>query len=86
MAGPHFPSLYQINTRVWLTQLSQQLGRLAPLDDIDDEELDQLIERRVRLRLVPERQADWRGRTALATQQSRVAKTVSSDIGRPSRG
>jgi glycosidase len=34
--------LYQINTRVWLTELSQALGRRATLDDIPDAELDRL--------------------------------------------
>ena len=37
-----YPSLYQINTRVWLTTLSQTLGRPATLDDIPDAELDRL--------------------------------------------
>jgi hypothetical protein len=37
-----YPSLYQINTRVWLTELSQKLGRSATLDDIPDAELDHL--------------------------------------------
>jgi glycosidase len=36
------PSLYQINTRVWLTELSRTLGRPATLDDIPDAELDRL--------------------------------------------
>jgi hypothetical protein len=39
---PRYPSLYQINTRVWLTALSQTLGRAATLDDIPDGELDRL--------------------------------------------
>src|SRR3954454_9420399 len=38
------PSLYQINTRVWLTEHSQKLGRAATLDDIPDAELDRLAE------------------------------------------
>ncbi len=37
-----YPSLYQINTRVWLTELSENLGRPATLDDIPDQELDRL--------------------------------------------
>ncbi len=37
-----YPLLYQINTRVWLTELSQALGRPATLDDIPDSELDRL--------------------------------------------
>ena len=36
------PSLFQINTRVWLTALSGRLGRRATLDDIPDDELDRL--------------------------------------------
>lgn len=39
-----YPSLYQINTRVWLTELSQNLGHPATLDDIPDTELDRLVE------------------------------------------
>jgi glycosidase len=34
--------LYQINTRVWLTERSRTLGRTATLDDIPDAELDRL--------------------------------------------
>ncbi len=45
MAAVRYPSLYQINTRVWLTELSQTLGRSATLDDIPDAELDRLAER-----------------------------------------
>lgn len=40
MQAPLYPSLYQINTRVWLTDLSRKLGRPATLDDIPDAELD----------------------------------------------
>ena len=36
------PLLYQINTRVWLTEFSLTLGRPATLDDIPDAELDRL--------------------------------------------
>ena len=42
MQTPRYPSLYQINTRVWLTELSRTLGRPATLDDIPDVELDRL--------------------------------------------
>ena len=45
MFTPRYPSLYQINTRVWLTELSRHLGRPAKLDDIPDAELDRLAER-----------------------------------------
>ena len=37
-----YPSLYQINTRVRLTELSRTLGRTATLDDISDAELERL--------------------------------------------
>jgi Alpha amylase, catalytic domain len=39
---PRYPSLYQINTRVWLTELAWDLGRPATLDDIPDAALDRL--------------------------------------------
>jgi hypothetical protein len=39
---PRHPSLYQFNTRVWLTELSRALGRAATLDDIPDAALDEL--------------------------------------------
>ncbi len=41
---PLYPSLYQLNTRVWMTSLSQQLGRQATLDDIPDRDLDSLAD------------------------------------------
>jgi hypothetical protein len=37
-----YPSLYQVNTRVLMTDLSNNLGRPATLDDIADSELDEL--------------------------------------------
>jgi hypothetical protein len=43
-ALPAQPSLYQINTRVWLTGLSRDLGKPATLDDIPDAQLDSLVE------------------------------------------
>jgi hypothetical protein len=44
MSEMRYPSLYQINTRVWLTELSRKLGRAATLDDIPDADLDRLAE------------------------------------------
>lgn len=41
-APPAHPSLYQINTRVWLTRLSGSLRRAVTLDDVPDAELDLL--------------------------------------------
>ena len=37
-----YPSLYQINTRVWLRELSERLGRPATLADIPDAFLDRV--------------------------------------------
>ena len=44
MKQPKYPSLYQINTRVWITEISNRIGRPATLDDIPDNELDRLAE------------------------------------------
>jgi hypothetical protein len=40
MVPPRYPSLYQVNARVWLTEISRAKGRPATLDDIPDAELD----------------------------------------------
>ena len=42
MRSPRYPALYQINTRVWLTELSQRLGRRATLDNIPDGEFERI--------------------------------------------
>jgi Alpha amylase, catalytic domain len=42
MSDLRYPALYQVNTRVWLTELSRVLGRRATLDDVPDAELDLL--------------------------------------------
>ena len=42
MAPPRYPSLYQVNTRVYLTELGRRLGRPATLADIPDRMLDQI--------------------------------------------
>jgi hypothetical protein len=39
-----YPSLYQINTRVWLTELSRELRKRTTLDDIPDADLDRVKE------------------------------------------
>ena len=45
MPAPRYPSLYQINACVWLTESSPQtLGRRATLHDISDAELDREAE------------------------------------------
>jgi hypothetical protein len=35
-----YPSLYQVNTRVWMTELARTLGRRATLDDVPDSALE----------------------------------------------
>ena len=42
MPRPRYPSLFQVNTRVRLSELAAGLGRPATLDDVPDAELDQL--------------------------------------------
>jgi glycosidase len=42
MSQLKYPMLFQINTRVWLTDLSRTLGRPATLDDIPDAGLDRV--------------------------------------------
>ncbi len=44
MTRARYPSLFQINTRVWLTELSRDVRRRATLDDVPDAELDRLAE------------------------------------------
>lgn len=44
MKASRYPTLYQINTRAWLNELSPTLGRPATLDDIPDAELDRLAQ------------------------------------------
>jgi glycosidase len=42
MSTPRYPALFQVNTRVRLSELEAALGRKATLDDIPDVELDRL--------------------------------------------
>ena len=42
MGEARCPALYQVNTRVWLTERARALGRPATLDDIPDAELDRI--------------------------------------------
>ena len=41
---PRYPSLYQINARVWLNRLSREAGKRVTLVDIDDATLDGFAE------------------------------------------
>ena len=45
LAASRNPTLFQINTRLWLTTLSRRLGRPVTLDDVPDAELDRLAAR-----------------------------------------
>ena len=42
---PRYPSLFEINTRVWLRRLSREAGRPMTLSDIDDDTLDEIASR-----------------------------------------
>ena len=42
---PRYPSLYEINTRIWLSELSRQCGHRVALVDVPDEVLDALAAR-----------------------------------------
>src|SRR5271155_818808 len=44
-ATPRYPSLFQINTRVWLERLSRQAGRRLTLAEIDDAAIDGFAEK-----------------------------------------
>jgi len=43
VAGPRHPSLFQINTRVWLDELGAEHGRSATLEDVPDSALDEIV-------------------------------------------
>ena len=45
IANPRYPSLYQINTRVWLYELGEARGRPATLEDVDDAALNDVATR-----------------------------------------
>ena len=44
MPGVRYPTLFQLNTRVWLQRLSREAGRQLTLADIDDVILDGFVE------------------------------------------
>src|SRR4051812_6477479 len=45
MPGVRYPTLFQINTRVWLQHLSREAGRQLTLYDIGDAILDGFVEK-----------------------------------------
>ena len=82
-ALPAQPSLYQINTRVWLTELSHDLGPPATLDDIPDAELDRLAEMGFdRIWLLSVWQTGPAAR-AISRANSRMASRVRGNAARP---
>ena len=38
--APRYPSLYQLNTRVWLRRLSRERGKQITLTEIDEATID----------------------------------------------
>ena len=43
--APRYPTLFQINTRVWLQRLAREAGKAITLADIDDATIDGFAER-----------------------------------------
>ena len=60
MGTPLHPTLYQINTRVWLMTMAELLGRPATLDDIPDAEPDRLAQCYIALPPSDLAGAEWR--------------------------
>ena len=68
MSNPRYPSLYQINTRVWLTELSRTLGRPRHAGRHSGRRAGPPGRDGLRLGLVPERLADRPGGAARLAQ------------------
>ena len=77
--------LYQMNTRVHLTDLSRSLGRPATLDDVPDAELDRLAEIGLRLDLAPQRVVHRAGGTADIALKSPMAPRFRANLAGPAR-
>ena len=69
MADPRYPSLYQINTRVWLTELSRDAGPARDAGRRARRGIGSPGRAGVRLGLVPERLADRPGGAGDLTQR-----------------
>src|SRR5215471_19642373 len=41
LTQPRYPTLYQVNTRAWMTDLARSLNRAVTLDDVPDSALDE---------------------------------------------
>ena len=86
MREPLYPSLYQINTRVWLTELSRSLGPAGHAGRHSGRRAGSPGRDGLRLGLVPERLADRPGRAAGLAHQPGVAQGVPGDAAGPARG
>ncbi len=68
-----YPSLYEINTRVWLCRLSQEAGKPVTLADVDDATLDDLARRGFDWISAYEVDEALGGKAALAAFRTRLA-------------
>ncbi len=85
MNKPEFPSLYQVNTRVWMTELSIKLGRQATLDDIPDSALDHFKEMGFDWIWFLSVWHDRQNRPAGFTAECRLEKRISGYLARSER-
>jgi hypothetical protein len=74
VAGPRYPSLYQLNTRVWLERLSREAGRRITLEDIDDATIGSFAERGFDWIWLLSVLANRRRRSGRFTQQPAMAR------------
>ena len=86
MPGVRYPTLFQINTRVWLQRLSREAGRQLTLADIDDAILDGFVENGFDWIWLAERLANRRCRSRRVVQQSGMAQRVRNSSAGPYRG
>ena len=80
---PRYPSLFQINTRVWLERLSREAGKPITLADIDDTTIDGFAEQGFDWIWAAERVADRRRRSGCLARQPAVARGVRGASARP---
>ena len=72
MTAPRYPSLFQINTRVWLQHLSRRAGRRVTLADIEDKTIDEL-----------KRQLADQRKAVLTLENTNSPSTKTADATRP---
>jgi hypothetical protein len=81
-----YPTLYQINTRVWLNRLSREAGKRVTLADIEDATLDGFAEQGFDwIWLLSVWQIGPAGGGGFA-QQPAMARRISGASARPDRG